>query len=134
MERVLSIESSASNLRKVEIFLEEIYSETGIGKEAFGKVLVSVMEAVNNSIIHGNKGMFSKKVDIMVVHQPGKIVVTVKDEGSGFKPDSIPDPTSPENIENLRGRGVFLMRRLADAIEFNELGNSVTMTFNRISD
>jgi serine/threonine-protein kinase RsbW len=55
--------------------------------------------------------------------------VTVTDEGKGFKPSEIPDPTKPENIELLAGRGVFLMSRLADSIKFNSAGNSVTMTF-----
>jgi serine/threonine-protein kinase RsbW len=57
---------------------------------------------------------------------------TFSDEGKGFKPKEIPDPTKPENIENLSGRGVFLMSKLADKIEFNETGNKVTMSFKDI--
>jgi serine/threonine-protein kinase RsbW len=53
----------------------------------------------------------------------------VSDEGKGFKPREIPDPTKPENIESTNGRGVFLMSKLADEIEFNKKGNSVKMTF-----
>jgi serine/threonine-protein kinase RsbW len=131
MERSLEIESSTANLRRVEEFLEEISQEAGITGESYGKVLVSVMEAVNNSIIHGNDGDLSKIVSILFKYESSVLSVTVTDEGKGFVPENIPDPTSPENIENIRGRGVFLMRRLADSIEYNKTGNSVKMSFNR---
>jgi serine/threonine-protein kinase RsbW len=134
MDLSLTIESSTANLRKVEDFLEEISYEAGISREAFGKVLVSVMEAVNNSIIHGNGGDPSKKVNIRFTRDNDTLSVTITDEGGGFVPDEVPDPTSPENIENLRGRGVFLMRRLADIIEYSPSGNSVKMSFIRITD
>jgi serine/threonine-protein kinase RsbW len=133
MERDLKIESSTVNLRRVEEFLEEISLEAGISGESYGKILVSVMEAVNNAIIHGNHGITTKKVTILFRYESSLLSVTVTDEGKGFIPDNIPDPTSPENIENIRGRGVFLMRRLADSIEYNESGNSVKMSFNRPS-
>jgi serine/threonine-protein kinase RsbW len=134
MDMSLTIESSTANLRKVEDFLEEISYEAGISREAFGRVLVSVMEAVNNSIIHGNGGDPEKKVNIRFIRGTDSLSVTITDEGGGFAPEDVPDPTSPENIENLRGRGVFLMRRLADAVEYSPSGNSVKMSFNRISD
>ncbi len=131
MERNLEIESSTANLRKVEEFLEVISLEAGITGESYGKVLVSVMEAVNNAITHGNGGDTGKTVVILFKCETSVLSVTVTDEGKGFFPDLIPDPTSPENIENIRGRGVFLMRRLADTIEYNQVGNSVKMSFNR---
>jgi serine/threonine-protein kinase RsbW len=55
--------------------------------------------------------------------------ITVTDEGEGFEYGNLPDPTDPKNIENLHGRGVFLMRRLADSIEYNTSGNEVKMRF-----
>jgi serine/threonine-protein kinase RsbW len=131
MNKSLVIESTTSNLRRVEEFLEEISHEAGFSGESYGKVLVSVMEAVNNAIIHGNHGDVSKRVTILLGYESSTLSITVTDEGNGFSPEMIPDPTSPENIENIRGRGVFLMRRLADTIEYNHSGNSVTMSFNR---
>jgi serine/threonine-protein kinase RsbW len=62
------------------------------------------------------------------------MIVTVTDEGPGFNPATIPDPTLPENIEELSGRGVFLMKKLADSITFNEKGNSVTMNFKEVTN
>jgi len=129
MDRVLIIESKVSNLRKVEDFLEEFSYEANVNREAYAKVLVSVMEAVNNAIIHGNHNDLNKKVHVHFMEETSILAVTVTDEGRGFSPDSIPDPTMPENIENASGRGVFLMRRLADEIEFNRQGNSVKMKF-----
>lgn len=129
MERVLIIESKVSNLRKVEDFLEEYSYEAQVSREAYAKVLVTVMEAVNNAIVHGNNGDNSKKVKVHFIDDNSILTVHISDEGNGFLPDSVPDPTMPENIENASGRGVFLMRRLADEIEFNETGNSVKMKF-----
>lgn len=129
MDRVLIIESKVSNLRKVEDFLEEFAYEARVSREAYAKVLVSVMEAVNNAIVHGNHGNSKKKVKVHFIEEKSLLTVNVSDEGNGFIPDTVPDPTMPENIENASGRGVFLMRRLADEIEFNDKGNSVKMKF-----
>ena len=58
--------------------------------------------------------------------------ITVTDEGQGFRPEKVPDPTIPENIEALNGRGIYLMSHLADKIKYSKKGNSVTMTFKNI--
>jgi serine/threonine-protein kinase RsbW len=134
MDRVLVIESKVSNLRKVEDFLEEFSYEASLSRESYAKVLVSVMEAVNNAIVHGNHNDRMKKVQIHFIEGTSMLIVTVTDEGNGFSPDTVPDPTMPENIENASGRGVFLMRRLADEIEFNSRGNSVKMKFKLATD
>ena len=60
------------------------------------------------------------------------LLISVTDEGQGFKPETVPDPTTPENIEALNGRGIYLMSHLADKIEYTKKGNSVTMTFKNI--
>ena len=73
-----------------------------------------------------------KLVEIEISYKKKILIVSVTDEGKGFKPKEVPDPTKPENLENLHGRGVFLMSRLADKIEFNEPGNKVTMFFKDI--
>jgi serine/threonine-protein kinase RsbW len=132
MIRRLRIESKLSNLGIVENAVDTITRDAGINKENYGKILVSVMEAVNNAIIHGNKSDEKKFVDIEIMLENSSMSVTVEDQGPGFKPADVPDPTEPENIEKVNGRGVYLMRRLADEIKFNKKGNSVTMTFKHI--
>ena len=133
MNRVLLIESDISGIKYAEEFIESVSFDIGIGKETYGKVIVAVMEAVNNAILHGNQNHPEKKVKIAFSAKEQELTVEVTDEGSGFIPDSIPDPTKPENIESLSGRGVFLMSRLSDRIEFNAKGNSVKMLFNGIT-
>ena len=129
MVKKLKIESSINNMRVVETAIDDITNEYGINKENYGKILVSALEAVNNAIVHGNKSDKKKYVRIELLLQDEMFQITVEDEGKGFRPGEIPDPTKPENIESINGRGIFLMSRLADEIEFNRKGNKVKMTF-----
>jgi serine/threonine-protein kinase RsbW len=132
MHKKLKIDSQLSNLRIVEKAIDEVSTELGVREDYYGKILVSTMEAVNNAILHGNKADKEKFVNIEFLFRKKELFVSVEDEGQGFKPKEVPDPTKPENIENLHGRGVFLMSKLADSIEFNEKGNRVTMSFKDI--
>lgn len=132
MVKKIRIESNASSISIVENEIDFITSEAGISKDNYGKILVSVLEAVNNAIIHGNKNDNTKFVDIELELLKDVLKITVTDQGKGFKPGEVPDPTKQENLETLNGRGVFLMSKLADSIEFNRKGNSVKMTFKKI--
>jgi serine/threonine-protein kinase RsbW len=134
MYKRLKIESKMSNLRIIENAIDEITNSIGINQDNYGKILVATLEAVNNAIKHGNKANPQKLVDVEIVVEKDEMKVTVTDEGPGFNPSSIPDPTLPENIEELSGRGVFLMTKLADSIWFNEKGNSVTMQFKEVTN
>jgi serine/threonine-protein kinase RsbW len=132
MNKKIRIESQISNLRIVENAIDEATSEIGISQDNYGKILVSAMEAVNNAIIHGNKSIADKIVNIEILFKNEELVIKVTDQGPGFRPDKVPDPTTPENIEELNGRGIYLMSHLADKIAYNKKGNSVTMTFKNI--
>ena len=132
--RDLKIESKMANLRLIENAIDEITNSLGINQDNYGKILVATLEAVNNAITHGNKFNPSKMVLVEITVEDDEMIVTVTDEGTGFNPTKIPDPTRPENIEELSGRGVFLMTKLADAITFNEKGNSVTMKFREVAN
>lgn len=129
MQRLLKIESEIGNMRVVEKAIDDISTELGISADNYGKIMVSTMEAVNNAIIHGNKSDIKKYVVIRITLGKHILKISIEDEGTGFRPKEIPDPTKPENIENISGRGVFLMSKLADSIEFNEKGNRVTLSF-----
>jgi len=132
MYKRLKIESRIANLRIIENAIDEITGIVGVKQDDYGKIMVAALEAVNNAIIHGNKSDPGKLVDVEIDFKDNDITITVTDEGSGFRPEKIPDPTLPENIEELSGRGVFLMSKLADSIKFNEKGNSVTMSFKEV--
>ena len=134
MYKRLKIESKMSNLRVIENAIDEMTGAIGINQDNYGKILVATLEAVNNAITHWNKSIDHKLVDVEIEFENNQIKISVTDEGEGFDPKKIPDPTMPENIEELSGRGVFLMTKLADSIEFNEKGNSVTMSFKEVSN
>jgi serine/threonine-protein kinase RsbW len=132
MIKKLRIESSISNLVIVENAIDQVVTEIGITEENYGKILVSTLEAVNNAIMHGNKYEKDKIVDVEISYKNEKLKIKIKDEGKGFVPEEVPDPTIPQNIEALNGRGIFLMSKLADQIKYSKRGNAVTMFFKNI--
>lgn len=125
----ISINSDIENLTVIETMVDTLSKRLGISDEVYGKILISTVEAVNNAILHGNRGDSSKKVTVVVSSDGNVFDVTVTDEGEGFSYLDIPDPTDPKNIENLHGRGVFIMKSLADSMEYNSTGNEVRMKF-----
>lgn len=125
----ITINSDIEKLRVVETLVDTLSKKLGIPDEVYGKILISTVEAVNNAILHGNKGDASKMVTVNFTADGNMFDVTVTDEGEGFRYNSLPDPTDPANIENLHGRGVFIMKSLADTIEYNDAGNEVKMSF-----
>jgi serine/threonine-protein kinase RsbW len=129
MNEEFKIQSNIDNLTMVENLIDNLSKRLGVSDEVYGKVLVSTIEAVNNAIIHGNRGVESKFVRLAFNSNGNSLTIVIKDEGPGYDFNNIPDPTIPENLEKLNGRGVFIMKKLADDIEFNEMGNEVRMTF-----
>jgi serine/threonine-protein kinase RsbW len=131
MIKELEIKSNPERIHEVEQFIEEIRDHLGFKDDVFGNVMVAVTEAVNNSIRHGNRGDLSKVVKIRCAAlNPYRIMMAVEDEGNGFDPNELPDPTAPENVLRESGRGVFLMRQLSDEISFQDSGRRVEMVFN----
>ncbi len=126
----IKIESSAENLRLVERLIEDVCEVYNISEDNYGNILIAVTEAVNNAIYHGNGGNPKKNVHIGFENGNKKLTFSVSDEGTGFDFMSLPDPTDPNNIEKVNGRGVFLMKHLADKVEFNHNGKEVLLTFN----
>ena len=126
------IVSKIGNLRIIEKAIDDITAETGISQDSYGKILIGTLEAVNNAIVHGNKSDENKFVSVDINMGKSNLEVTVEDQGKGFKPSEVPDPTKPENIEALNGRGIFLMSRLADELKFNKKGNKVTLIFKNV--
>ncbi|MFO7940173.1 MAG: ATP-binding protein [Bacteroidales bacterium] len=132
MEKSINIPSKIESINLVEKLVDEISEESAINSEVYGKILIATVEAVNNSIVHGNKEDDSKRIDITFNVSEEKVSIFVEDEGDGFDFDAVPDPTKPENIENIHGRGVYLMQHLADEVEFHGKGNRVELIFNMI--
>src|SRR3989304_5482258 len=130
MEKYLKINSKIENLRKVEKLVDELSAEHSISADIYGNILIAALEAANNAILHGNKLDENKNVIITVRIEEKKLLIKIEDEGNGFDYKNVPDPTAPENIENVNGRGIFLMEKLSDQIEFTRNGATVELEFN----
>lgn len=95
---------------------------------------VGAAEALANAILYGNRGDPSKRVRVEVEISREEVAMVVFDEGAGFDPTTVPDPTLPENIERSGGRGIFLLRELMDEVRYNECGNCVRLVLRRERD
>ena len=127
----LKFSSRPENISIVEKFVDDLRNEVNIGDDVYGNVLISLTEAANNAILHGNKGDEKKEVTIdYTLDERGKnLSFIVRDQGPGFDYNHLPDPTAPENLEKTSGRGVFLMMQLADMVVFSDRGATVEMQF-----
>lgn len=129
MERTLTIPSKLEQICLIEKTIDEITEKLTLTPDVYGKILIASIEGVNNAIVHGNKFDERKFVIVNIKIFKTKVCISITDQGNGFDPNSIPDPTIPENIENISGRGVFLMKKLSDEIEFENNGTTVKMVF-----
>ena len=129
MRKDLSIPADLGNLRLVEKAIDELSMELDLSDEVYGNVLVATMEATNNAIIHGNNSDPDKMVKIEMLMDQRELQVHIEDQGQGFDYSTVPDPTAPENLEKINGRGIFLMERLSDEILYLENGRIVVLKF-----
>jgi serine/threonine-protein kinase RsbW len=96
------------------------------------RLRVVLSEALTNAIVRGNGEDRTKWVDVRAELVPEVIRVSVTDEGPGFDPQTIPEPLQPEQLDVATGRGLFLIRKLVDTVQFNERGNSICMILRRL--
>lgn len=125
----LNFDSKADNIVIAEKLVDDVCKKYSVDEDYYGNILIAVTEAVNNAINHGNRQNPEKKVHLDFTDRGDRLSFSVKDEGDGFDHDALPDPTDPENLEKISGRGVFLMKHLADEVEFSENGTKVEMIF-----
>ena len=125
----VKIPSIKENVSVVESFIENVGEKIRIEEAIYGNVLVSVTEAVNNAIVHGNKEDKNKKVRLGLKQNKKSVRFIVEDEGMGFDHNTLPDPTNPKNLEKVKGRGIFLIKSLSDKTTFKQNGRVVEMLF-----
>ena len=125
----LQLPSKQESITLLENLIEEIADKHNISEDTFANMMTTLSEATINAIVHGNKLDPGKKVIINAEIENRRIIWTVTDEGEGFDYNNLADPTAPENLENLTGRGVFIMKHLADQCIFNTKGNEVELHF-----
>ena len=115
----------------VELIVRHCLSGTQVAQRLRFNLCVALSESLANAIICGNQEDASKWVEVRADLRPETIVVQVTDEGDGFDPSSVRDPTGPEDLEEPCGRGLFLIRSLVDEVRFNSKGNSICLTLRR---
>ena len=125
----IQIPSLPDNIRIIESFIDNAKEKFQLNDDIYGNIMISVTESVNNAIKHGNRNMKSKSVSISLALDETQLKFKIEDEGNGFDFHDLPDPTAPENLEKPGGRGIFLMKHLADEVIFTEEGRTVELTF-----
>ncbi len=115
----LEIESDPNNLITIEEFVNYFAMDQKLGEEKLSALLLAVTEAVTNAIKHGNKNDNTKMVTIDVNVIGDMLQIIVKDQGNGFDPSKVPDPTEPENLLKDSGRGLYLMKVYMSDLRFN---------------
>ena len=130
VEIEIAVPSSFESINKVEALIDSVVRRL-VNKDYYGNVLIAVTEAVNNAIQHGNKESGALTVDLYVGDKETDFCFCIEDSGKGFDFRSLPDPTSPENIELENGRGIYLMKSLAEEVEFEDNGRSVSIYFSK---
>jgi len=147
------IDNEASMIPALVNYLRRLIRKTGLCDDTDGiRTCVALEEALNNALYHGNLELNSatregdrvayralveerrrsepyrsRKLFVQVSVTPTHGAFVIRDEGQGFDPNQLPDPTNPANLEKLSGRGLLLMRTFMDDVQFNERGNEVTL-------
>jgi serine/threonine-protein kinase RsbW len=125
----IEIPSLIENVSIVESFIDNIRDKFELDDDVYGNIMIAVTESVSNAILHGNRADKTKTVKLRMDLEEEKISFYIQDDGPGFDYHALPDPTAPENIEKTGGRGIFLMKHLADEVHFYEEGRIVSLSF-----
>ncbi|MBM3401336.1 MAG: ATP-binding protein [Bacteroidetes bacterium] len=126
----LQLASRIDSITILENFIDQLSEKYGFSDELYANVLTCLTEAVVNAIVHGNREDSDKKVYInLEIIEEKRLVFTISDEGGGFDFNNLLDPTAPENLEKLCGRGIFIIKKLADQCIFNSKGNELELHF-----
>ena len=130
MKHQLRIPSHIQHLNEVESFIQGIIEFYALPESMHGHFMLTICESVNNAIFHGNKQDLNKHVHIVIDDGNSELQVSVADEGDGFDYLNLPDPTTRPYIRNERGRGLFLIKNLAEEVVFHNNGSTIQFKFN----
>ncbi|MBU0560136.1 MAG: ATP-binding protein [Bacteroidetes bacterium] len=126
------VQSDPDLFSEIEDFILQIAAESNLPEKKMNNLALAVDEASANSMVHGNKRDKNKFVEIYVQVFEDRLEITFKDQGNGFNPQAVPDPTNSENILKESGRGIHIMRSFLDDLKFNftPSGTEVTLVLN----
>ncbi|HEX5833044.1 MAG TPA: ATP-binding protein [Pyrinomonadaceae bacterium] len=112
----------------------QFVGRSGVSDDAAFGIDMAVREAVTNAVLHGNRQDENKTVEIVLKSSPDAVEISVHDQGPGFNPEDVPDPTASENLLKTSGRGIFFMRTFMDEVDWlirPEGGTTVRMLKRR---
>jgi serine/threonine-protein kinase RsbW len=115
---LLRLPSRIEAVNEAAATVARLLSNLGITDDDSFGIDVAVREAVSNAVVHGNQEVESKVVELSLKASPEAVEILVHDEGAGFRPEDVPDPTETDNILKTSGRGIFLMRNFMDEVEW----------------
>ena len=130
----LSLPSRIDTIASAAAAVADFVGRSGISDDAAFGIDLAVREAVTNAVIHGNRQDEDKTVDLTLKSSPDAVEISVHDQGPGFNPSEVPDPTAEENILKTSGRGIFFMRSFMDEVVWSlppEGGTTVRMLKRR---
>lgn len=130
----LSLPSRIETVAAAAAAVAEFVGRFGVSDDAAFGIDMAVREAVTNAVLHGNRQDKNKTVDIVLKNSPDAVEISVHDQGPGFNPEDVPDPTATENILKTSGRGIFFMRTFMDEVDWlirPEGGTTVRMLKRR---
>jgi serine/threonine-protein kinase RsbW len=126
--RSLRFSSDIRNIRRASLGIVRAIEPYNVAEDKIFDIRLCVEEAVRNAMVHGNGSRRRLKVEVRWRVEDGCLLIEVEDEGNGFDHLRLADPTSGENVERNCGRGVYLIKKLMDKVEFNAKGNVIRMT------
>jgi serine/threonine-protein kinase RsbW len=118
-----TIQSELAESSRIQEEIMALLRQLGFEDEDLSDLHIAMEEGLANAIKHGNQLDASKKVKIEGMVDGNKVRIEIEDEGEGFNPEDVPDPTLDENLDKPSGRGILLMRAFMDTIEYNDKGN-----------
>lgn len=127
---MIEISSDMAELPKVNEYVASLKEQFLFSDDIYSAIELTVNEATTNAIMHGNQMDPSKKVIIDSKRINSVLEVSVEDQGTGFDPSNLPDPTDEINLLNSGGRGIFIIRAYADAVRFENEGRKIVLSFH----
>ena len=115
----------------VDVVVDCCFGGTEASSRARFRLCTVVAEAVANAMLYGNENDPSRRVTVEIELHDDRVIISVSDEGEGFDPQALPDPTAPDAIELTTGRGLYMIHSLADHVAFNDRGNTIWITLSR---
>jgi serine/threonine-protein kinase RsbW len=123
-----TLESSLESVNKAEQAARDLAVKAGFDEEETDRIAMSVREATVNAVLHGNQYDPKKRVTVAFEVTAESLSVSVRDEGKGLDPGSVPDPLAPENLLKQSGRGIFLIRAFMDEVRFRSMNPGTEIT------